>query len=701
MTSKIEPATEPLAPPRAKLRHHVVESPHGNRIDPYYWLRDDSRTDAEVLDYLNAENRWYEAHARRYAGLREELFSEIKGRIKQDDSSVPYHSHGYFYSTRFEEGSEYPIYRRQKGAVDAPEEIVLNVNQMAVGHDYYSAFPAGYSLSQRLVAYAEDDTGRRQYRLRFLDLESRTLYPETIEGTNGQAAWADDEKTVFYVENDPESLRSYRVRRHLLGSDPKDDVVVHEELDESFYTSVGKTGSERYIVIHLSSTVSDEERVLAANHPMGAFEVIAPRRRDFLYDADHVANRWVVRTDWDAPNFRLMHCGEKDLGDRAAWRDLVGHSEEVFINGYALFANYFVMDERSAGLRRLRIQAWENGVPSGAATYVRSDEAAYTMALGTNPEQDTDTLRYHYSSLTTPTITYDVDMRSGERVLLKQQPVLGGFDASHFATERVWVTARDAVKVPVSLVFHRNTARDGSAPLLQYGYGSYGLSMDPSFGSSIISLLERGFVYAIAHIRGGEEMGRKWYEDGKKHKKRNSFTDFTDVTEALIKLGYAARDKVFAQGGSAGGLLMGAIVNARPDLYRGILADVPFVDVVTTMLDESIPLTTNEFDEWGDPKQKDDYEYMLSYSPYDNVTAQSYPAMMVTTGLHDSQVQYFEPAKWVARLRATSTGTQPLVFRTNMEAGHGGKSGRFRRLEEIADQFAFILDLLEGARATA
>ena len=672
-------------PPEAAVRPHRVEAPHGTRIDPYYWLRDDARTDPDVLAYLEAENRWYEAYAQRYAPLRETLYQEIKGRIKQDDASVPYRSHGYLYRTRYTEGSEYPIYVRRADRAEAAETTILDVNAMATGHDYYHAHPAAYSPSQNLVVYAEDDTGRRQYRLRVRNLETGTDHAEVI--TDGQAVWADDNQTFFYVENDAESLRSCRVRRHVLGSDPATDVLVYEEVDPSYYTSVGKTGSERYIVIHVSSTVSDEERVLSAATPTGEFRVIAPRQRDFLYDADHIANRWVIRTDWEAPNFRLMQVADDALGERGAWRDLVPHTRQVFINSFALFEQYLVIDERSEGLRRLRVQPWSEGIPTGAPRYVSSDEAAYTMALGANPEQDSVVLRYQYSSLATPTSTYDLDMATGVRELRKQQPVLGGYDASHYRTERIWVTARDAVKVPVSLVYHIGTRRDGSAPLLQYGYGSYGYALDPSFSSSLVSLLDRGFVYAIAHVRGGEEMGRAWYEDGKKLRK------VIDVTEALISLGYAARGKVFAEGGSAGGLLMGAIMNARPDLYRGILADVPFVDVVTTMLDESIPLTTNEFDEWGNPKDAAYYEYMLSYSPYDNVRAQAYPAMMVTTGLHDSQVQYFEPAKWVAKLRAHKTDAAPLVFKTNMEAGHGGRSGRFRQLEETAEQYAFIVDL--------
>lgn len=690
---------KPDVPPLAKLQPHPVESEHGRRIDPYYWLRDDARTNPAVLEYLAAENRWYEAHASRYAGLRDSLFDEIKGRIKQDDSSVPYRSHGYLYYTRYDEGREYPIYARRKDAEGAAEELLLNVNEMAVGHDFYQSFPAALSYSQHLMAYAEDTSGRRQYLLRIRNLSTGEEFPERISGTSSDCVFSRDGSVLFYVENDVETLRSCRVKKHRVGSDPSEDQVVYEEKDTSFFTSIAESGSEDYIVIHVSSTVSDEEHVLLADDPHGTFTRIAPRARDFHYEADHIGAHWIIRTDWDAPNYRLMKTGVANLGDRNLWRDLVSHSPEVFINGAQLFDNYFVIDERSEGLRRLRIQPWTAGSPTGAPSYVRSDEAAYTAALGINPEQSSEVLRYVYTSLTTPETTYDLNMRTGERVLKKRQPVLGGYDPANYATERLWVEARDGVRIPVSVAYRRGTPLDGTAPMLQYAYGSYGYSIDPAFSSTAVSLLDRGFVYAIAHVRGGSEMGRAWYENGKKLNKVNTFTDFIDVTQYLTREGYADPDKVFGRGGSAGGLLMGAIANLQGELYRGLLADVPFVDVVTTMLDESIPLTSNEFDEWGNPKDAEFYRYMLAYSPYDNVSAKPYPAMMVTSGLHDSQVQYFEPTKWVAKLRALKTDSRPLVLKTNMEAGHGGKSGRFARLHEVADQFAFVLDLLEDPRA--
>jgi oligopeptidase B len=688
-------ADTPATPPLAAVKPYLVPSPNGAREDDYYWLRDDTRSSPEVLDYLRAENRWYARYADRYSALRDKLFAEIKGRIKQDDSSVPYRSHGYFYYTRFDEGKEYAIYARKPGSLDAAEEVMLDVNALAAGHDFYVAALADVSPSQQLLAYAEDAIGRRQWVIRIKDLATGQLYPDTIKGTSGDAVWADDERTLFYVENDAETLRSFRIRKHRLGTDPALDPIVYEEKDSSFYASIGKSGSEKYLVIHVHSTVSDEQRMLPANSPDGEFRVFAPRRRDFHYVADHIQDRWVIRTDWNAPNYRLMQTAGDRFGDRRNWHDLVAHDASVFINGFELFNDYLVIDERSEGLRRLRIQPWVGGKPKGPAIYVKADEPAYAAEPGANPEQDSEVLRYTYSSLTTPLTTYDLNMRTGERKLMKQQPVLGGFDPTNYVTERVWIAARDGIRVPVSLVYRKGFARNGSAPMLQYGYGSYGSSVDPVFVSSVVSLLDRGFVYAIAHVRGGEEMGRVWYENGKKLHKRNTFTDFIDVTKALVKLGYAAPDKVFANGRSAGGLLMGAVANLGPENYRGILADVPFVDVVTTMLDEGIPLTTFEFDEWGDPKQKKFYQYMLSYSPYDNVEAKAYPAMMVTTGLHDSQVQYFEPAKWVAKLRAKKTDTHPLVFKVNMEAGHGGRSGRFTRLQEVAEEYAFMADLAD------
>ena len=699
------------SPPIAAKKPHTVASPNGDRNDDYYWLRDDTRKNPEMLAYLNAENAWFERYSAHYKGLEDKLFEEIKGRIKQDDATVPSRTGDWWYYTRFVEGKEYPIFARRAvvnggGAVysdagpnAAPEVVMLDVNALATGHDFFQVGGMDISPSQKMLAYAEDAVGRRQYTIKIKNLVTGETYADAVPNVSGDIAWASDDRTLFYVENDAKTLRSYRVKKHVLGSDAKNDALVYEEKDEAYYTGVHRTSSEQYIVIDLSSTESDEQRVLPADQPDGAFKVFAPRRAKFHYAASHISTgkqgaRWIVRTDWQAPNYRLMQLPEHAVGDRNTWKPLVAHSDKVFINGFTLFANFYAIDERSDGLRRLRVVPWAAGKPF----YIDSTEPAYTASLGANNEQATDTLRYNYTSLTTPASVYEVDMKTGEKKLLKVQPVLGGFDAANYATERVWVTAKDGAEVPVSLVYRkgykRNADGKSSAPLLQYGYGSYGAAMDPAFRASVLSLLDRGFVYAIAHIRGGEEMGRAWYENGKKLKKKNTFTDFIAVTEALVAKGYGAKDKIFIEGGSAGGLLMGAVVNMRPDLYRGMIAQVPFVDVVTTMLDESIPLTTNEFDEWGNPKLKSYYNYMRSYSPYDNVKKHAYPAMFVSTGLFDSQVQYFEPAKWFAKLRTLKTDTNPLVFKINMEAGHGGKSGRFKRLHEVAEEYAFMLDLI-------
>ena len=677
------------APRAAKVDYQVV-SPHGTRNDPYYWLRDDQRKDPKVLAYLEQENAWYQQHSRSYQQLTEQLTTEIIGRIKQDDSSVPYTKGDYQYYSRYETGKEYPIYAR-KPVAGGDEQILLDVNQLAAGKDFYQVANLSVSPDQQLLAYMEDLNGRRQYTLKVRDLKTGKDLPDQLTGLSAAIAWSADSKQLFLVRNDPVTLLSNTVLRHQLGADPAQAQSVYQETDNSFYMWVSNSQDQRYVMINLSSTVSDEIRILDASQPAGDFKVLAPRMRDFKYGAEHLNGRWIIRTDWQAPNYRLMTVAADKLGDRANWQPLLAHDDNIFIQSFALFNDYLAISERSDGLRRIRVMPWQ--APE-KAFYVKSDEAAYVTGFEMNAEQNTQLLRYTYTSLTTPASVYQLNMATGERTLLKQQEVLGDFDKANYVTERVWAPAADGVKIPVSLLYRKGFKRDGSAPLYQYAYGSYGASMDPSFRSSVLSLVDRGFVYAIAHIRGGQEMGRHWYEDGKLLKKINTFTDYIAVTDYLVAEKYAAKDKVIGMGGSAGGLLMGAVANMAPEKYRGLVAHVPFVDVVTTMLDESIPLTTNEFDEWGNPKQKEYYDYMLSYSPYDQVSAQAYPALLVTTGLHDSQVQYFEPAKWVARLRELKTDTNPLLFRTNMEAGHGGKSGRFARLAETAEEYAFILNLL-------
>ncbi len=675
-------------PPVAPMRPFEVRGPRGVRVDEYYWLRDDTRTDPDVLGYLRAENEYKDAMMAPLAALEEELYAEIVGRIKQDDSSLPYRDRGYWYYRRFDSGEEYPLHARRHGSLDAPEEVLLDLAELARGHEFYDVAELEVSPDNRLVAYAEDTVGRRQYVLRFKDLASGATLPDVVANAEPAVVWAADSRTVLYVEKDPETLLSKRVRRHVLGTDPSDDPVVYEEPDDSFYIDVGRSKDGRYLYIYSQSTVSTEQRFAAADDPGLRFEVLLPRERDHEYHAEHFDGRWIIRTNWQAPNFRLMQVPVGSAADRASWRDLVPADPETFIHRFDVFRDFLAIEERSGGLRKVRVRPWTDG----REFFLEAEEPAYRMLLGDNEELDSATLRYTYTSLTTPLTTYDVDVRTRERTLLKQEPVLGGFDSASYATEYLWVTARDGEQVPVAVVYRKGFRRDGTAPLLQYGYGSYGLSTDPVFSPSVLSLLDRGFVYAIAQARGGQERGRRWYDAGRLLAKRNTFNDFVDVTRFLVREGYADPKRVFARGGSAGGLLVAAVVNQAPQDYAGIVAHVPFVDVVTTMLDESIPLTTNEYDEWGNPAEPAYYDCMLSYSPYDNVVAQAYPAMLVTTGLWDSQVQYFEPAKWVARLRRLKTDSNPLLLRVNMEAGHGGKSGRFQRHRETAEEYAFLLD---------
>ncbi len=678
------------AAPVAAQKPYVVKSPNGDRVDPYYWLRDDKRQAPEVLSYLNAENKYYQDYAAKYAELNKQLSAEIIGRVKQDDSAVPAIKGDYSYYSRFETGKQYPIYARKPKAGGA-EQIMLDVNKMAEGKDFYQVSNYQVSPNQQLLAYAEDTTGRRNYTLKIRDLRTGQDLPDTLTGMDASLAWSADSQSLFYIEKDRQTLLGNKVKRHQLGQDNSKDELLYEEKDTSFYMGVGNSGDDQYVVIWLGSTVSNEMLVLKSDDKSGKFRTVAPRQRDLKYDIEHMGNRWVIRTDWNAPNYRLMTVADDQIGDRARWQELLAHDPKVFIESFQLFKDYIAVNVRNDGLNKVQVMPWAD---LKKARYIDSGEAAYVAYTNVNYQQDTEWLRYSYTSLTTPSSIYEMNMRTGEKRLLKEQEVLGGFDKNNYQTERVWATAKDGTKIPVSLLYKKGLRKDGTAPLYQYAYGSYGSSSSPSFKAPVLSLVDRGFVYAIAHIRGGQEMGRHWYEDGKLLNKINTFTDFIAVTDYLVAEKYAAKDKVFAMGGSAGGLLMGAIANMAPEKYRGILAHVPFVDVVTTMLDESIPLTTNEFDEWGNPKQKAFYDYMLSYSPYDQVKKQAYPAMLVTTGLHDSQVQYFEPAKWVAKLRTHKTDNNPLLFRTNMEAGHGGKSGRFSRLNEIADEYAFVLSLL-------
>jgi oligopeptidase B len=685
-----------LKPPIAARRPHRVESPNGVRQDDYYWLRDDTRSNTGVLEYLKAENAYTDSMLAHTKSLQEQFYAEILGRIKQDGSSVPYQKRGYWYYQRFETGKEYPIYARRRGTLDAPEEVMLDGNEMATGHEFFEIGDWKVCPDGRLLAWAEDTAGRRQFTLRFKDLESGTVLSTCIANVEPSIAWTADNRTVVYVSKDPVTLLGYKVRKHALGAHSKDDSLVFEEKDKGFSTTVGNTKDECYILIISRSTVSTEYRVARAHDPVLRFHSLIPRERDHEYEAEHFGNQWILRTNWQAKNFRIVALNEHDIERREKWQDILAHRYDVFVGTFDVFSDFVAVQEYSNGLSNIRIIPWK-----GKAFLIDSPEPAYTTRLDVNAELDAKLVRYSYSSLTTPPSIYEFDPAQGRKTLLKQDPVLGGFRQSDYVTEHLWATGRDGARIPVSLVYRTGLKRDGSAPMLQYAYGSYGLSTDPSFSHSIISLLDRGFVYAIAHVRGGQELGRGWYENGRLLHKRNTFTDFIDATRYLVQQKYAAVDRVFAMGGSAGGLLMGVVANLAPDEYRGIIALVPFVDVVTTMLDGSIPLTSNELDEWGDPKLSQYYEYMLSYSPYDNVASKGYPALFVSTGLWDGEVQYYEPAKWVAKLRNLKTDSRALLFRINMEAGHGGKSGRFQRYHEIAERYAFILDQVLSDSASA
>ncbi len=674
-------------PPVAAVRPHELTACGDTRVDDYYWLNE--RDNPEVLAYLEAENAYLDAVMAPTRALQDTLLAEMKGRIKQDDSSAPYFLKGYYYYTRYEEGGEYPLYCRRKGSMSAPEEVMLDGNAMGRGHGYFALRGVEVSPDTRLVVYGVDTVGRRFYDLHVRDLATGRDLPDVITQVTGNVTWALDNRTLFYARQDPETLRSYQILRHELGTDPARDPLVYQEDDDTFTCSIDRTKSDRYLVIDCEQTLSTEYRLLEADNPTGEFRVFQPRTRGLEYHIVHQGDRFLIRTNLDAVNFRIMEC-PLDRTDFVAWHEVIPHREDVLVEGLEVFKDWVALEERFGGLTHIRVKSNDGALDR----LLDFDDPTWAAWIGYNPQMQTDVLRYGYTSLTTPYTTYDYDLGTGKRILVKRQEVLGGFDPVNYESEYLMVPVRDGVKVPVSLVYRKGFVPDGTHPLLLYGYGSYGISMNARFNSAVLSLLDRGFVYAIAHVRGGQEMGRRWYEDGKLLKKKNTFYDFIDCGKYLVDHKYTGTDRMFAMGGSAGGLLMGAVVNMAPDLWRGVVAHVPFVDVVTTMLDESIPLTTGEYDEWGNPHQKIFYDYMLSYSPYDNVTRQDYPAMLVTTGLHDSQVQYFEPAKWVAKLRKLKKDHNILLLKINMEAGHGGASGRFRHLRETALSYAFMLDQL-------
>jgi len=675
-------------PPIAKKQHHTLTAHSHTRIDPYYWLND--RENPEVIAYLEAENAYTEANMAHTKSFQDLLFEEMKGRIRENDQSVPYFLDGYFYYTRYEEGNEYAIYCRKARSLYSAEEILLDVNQLAIGYNYYKAGGLQVSEQNDLLAYGVDTVGRRVYTLHFKNLTTGEALPDQIPEVTGNSVWAGDNRTLFYTKQDPETLRAHQIWQHVVGSPVAEDLLVFEETDETFSIGIGRTKSRKYLEIMCNSTVSSEVRFLDAYLPTSEWQIFLPRERDHEYSVDHAGDLFYVRTNLKAANFRLMAVGPDQTTDVQAWQEIIPHRKKVFLESFEVFKDFLVLEERESGLIQLRVI----NQTDQAEHYIDFGEPTYTAGLGYNPEFNTSLLRFGYTSLTTPTTTFEYNLVTQRKKRLKQQEVLGGFSSSDYLSERLYVTVRDGAKVPVSLVYRRGTDIDGSAPLLLYAYGSYGLSMDAYFSSNRLSLLDRGFIFAIAHLRGGQEMGRHWYEDGKLLKKKNTFTDYIDCASFLIEHQYANPHKLFAQGGSAGGLLMGVVANVRPDLFRAIVADVPFVDVVTTMLDDSIPLTTGEYDEWGNPNDKKYYHYMLSYSPYDNVAAKSYPNMLVTAGLHDSQVQYWEPAKWVAKLRTMKIDQRQLLLKTNMEAGHSGTTGRFAPLKEIAMEYAFILDVL-------
>ena len=684
--------TSVKAPVADKIPYEIFNK----RIDNYFWLRlsDDQKNDStpdeqtqKVLKYLNDENEYAKAVLKKNEVLQKKVFDEIVGRIKKDDSSVPYFKNGYYYYNKFTEGNEYPVYYRKKGTLDAPEEIILDVNKIAAGKDYCSVSGLSVSRDNKILTYGVDFISRRLYTLNFLNLETGVLLPDKIENTTGQTIWAADNKTVFYVSKDTETLRADKVFRYKLGSSGK--TMVYNESDETYSVYLSETRSQKYILFNSSQTLATEVRFIDASRPEGELKIFEPRSTNHEYNIDHIGASFYIRTNADsASNFKLMKTADGKTA-RSNWIDVIPHRNDVLFENFELFNDYLVAEERIRGLNNLRII--RNNEKS--EHYIDFGEETYMAGISINPEPGTDVLRYSYSSLTTPNSVIDYNMATREKKIMKEEEVLGGFDKNNYESKRLLAKAGDGTMVPVSIVYRKGFVQNGKAPLLLYAYGSYGSSTDAGFRSAILSLLDRGFVFGLAHVRGGSEMGRSWYEDGKLLKKKNTFTDFNDCAQFLVDEKYTGSDKLFAMGGSAGGLLMGAIVNMKPELYKGIIAAVPFVDVVSTMLDETIPLTTFEWDEWGDPRKKEYYDYMLSYSPYDQVKPANYPNLLVTTGYWDSQVQYWEPAKWVAKLRDMKTGNNILVMDVNMSAGHGGASGRFERYRITALEYAFIIDL--------
>ena len=673
---------------------------HGDvRVDNYFWMRlsdeqklapvKDAHTQ-KVINYLEAENDYHDKITAYNKNFEEELFLEMKGRIKEDDATVPYKDNGYFYITRYEKGKQYPIYSRKKEHLEAEEQIMFDVNQMSKGYEYYKLGGLNISPNNKLAVFATDTVSRRQYFLRIKNLETEEIYKDIIDNTTGGSVWANDNKTIFYTKKNPVTLRSEKIYRHVLGTPTSEDVEVYHEKDETFGTYVTISKSKKYIIIGSYSTTSTEAQFLEADNPTGEFKILQPRVKDLEYNVEHYKENFYLLTNKDkATNFKLMKTPVTKT-TLENWIDVIPHREDTLLEDFSIFKEYLVLEERSNGLNKVRIKRWDNKEDY----YLPFNEETYSVGVYGNPEFDTDIIRYSYNSFTTPSSIIDFNMNDKTKDIKKEQEVLGGkFKKENYISKRVWAPARDGKKVAISLVYHKDTQLNENTPLLQYAYGSYGYTIPDSFSTTRLSLLDRGFVYALAHIRGSEYLGRNWYEDGKMLNKKNTFTDFIDCSKYLIANKYTSSKHLYAMGGSAGGLLMGAIININPDLYNGIIAAVPFVDVISTMLDDSIPLTTGEYDEWGNPNDKEFYDYIKSYSPYDQVDSKAYPNMLVTTGFHDSQVQYWEPAKWVAKLRELKTDDNLLLLRTNMGAGHGGASGRFEALKETAKDYTFILAL--------
>ena len=685
--------------PVAEKRPVKLEKHNDVRIDNYFWMRlsDEQKLAAvqdeqtqKVVDYLEAENDYYDKVTGYTKSFQEDLFQEMKGRIKEDDSSVPYEKNGYFYITRYEIGNQYPIYSRKKETLEAKEEILFDVNEFAKGFDYFQLGGLNISPDNKLAVFATDTVSRRQYFLRIKNLETGEIYKDIIENTTGGSVWANDNKTIFYTKKNPETLRSEKIYRHVLGTPTSEDVEVYHEKDETFGCYVTKSKSKKYIIIGSYSTLSTEAQYLDADNPTGTFTMLQERVENLEYNVAHYKDHFYLLTNKDdATNFKLMKTPVSKTS-KENWVDVIPHREDTLLEDFSIFKDYLVLEERNNGLNKIRIKRWDNSEDY----YLPFDEETYAAGVYGNPEFDTEIIRYSYNSFTTPSSVIDFNMNDKSKEIKKEQEVLGGkFKKENYKSERVWATAKDGKKIAISLVYHKNTKLNKDTPLLQYAYGSYGYTISDSFSSTRLSLLDRGFVYAIAHIRGSEYLGRNWYDDGKMLNKKNTFTDFIACSQFLINNDYTSAKHLYAMGGSAGGLLMGAIVNMNPELYNGIIAAVPFVDVISTMLDETIPLTTGEYDEWGNPNDKKYYDYIKSYSPYDQVEAKTYPNMLVTTGYHDSQVQYWEPAKWVAKLREFKTDDNVLLLHTNMEAGHGGASGRFEALKETAKDYTFFLAL--------